>query len=255
MKKSTERILTTHSGSLARPPGLTDLLRAQESGKPYDHDMFAELLKKAVAEIVRKQVSIGIDVVNDGEQSKPDYYTYVKNRLSGFQGEAYPPEALQDLIEFPEFSAQVQASGGFILGPSSSGPITWKGEAAIQTDIANFKAALRGLKPEEAFLPSPSPGIIAMRLKNEYYPNQPAYLYALADAIRHEYNAITRAGLLLQVDAPDLAEGRHMQDILSVREFRKRAEIYVEVLNHALQRIPRAAAHVIRPLCTFKNEL
>lgn len=237
MKRSTERILTTHTGSLPRPDDLVTMLYAKDSGEPQDQAVFAARVRAAVVEVVRKQIESGVDIVNDGEVSKVGYSTYVKDRLSGFEGEASPLVAA-DLLEFPEYARRVFRANT-MKRPACTGPITYKDKEALQKDLDNFTAALQGVAPEEAFLSAASPGVISLFLKNEYYPNHDAYLAALADAMKEEYNAIHQAGFLLQVDCPDLAMGRHIQFADdSVEEFRKKAELHVEALNHALADIP-----------------
>ena len=237
MKRSTDRILTTHTGSLPRPDGLVAMLYAKDSGELQDQTAFEAQVRTAVAEVVRKQIERGVDIVNDGEAGKVGYSTYIKDRLTGFEGEASPLVAA-DLLEFPEYARRVFRANT-MKRPACTGPITYKDKAALQTDIENFKAALQGVEPEEAFLSAASPGVISLFLKNEYYPNHDAYLAALADAMKEEYNAIYQAGFLLQVDCPDLAMGRHIQFAdVSLEEFRKKAELHVEALNHALADIP-----------------
>lgn len=240
MKQSTERILTTHTGSLPRPEDLTALLYAQEQGKGYNPEALAERVRTATAEIIRQQLACGVDIVNDGETGKVGYSTYVKDRLTGFEGTASPLE-IADLTEFPAYSERLFRATPIesMLRPACTGPIAYKNVTAVQRDIENLKAALQDLNPEEAFLSAASPGVISLFLKNEYYPNHEAYLTALAEAMKVEYNAIHQAGFLLQVDCPDLAMGRHIQFAEeSLEEFRKNAELHVEALNHALAEIP-----------------
>jgi 5-methyltetrahydropteroyltriglutamate--homocysteine methyltransferase len=236
MKRSTERILTTHTGSLPRPEDLVTMLYARDKGELQDTASFEKRVQEATAEVVRKQVGSGVDIVNDGEVSKIGYSTYVKDRLTGFGGEAGPLRAA-DVLEFPEYARRVFRAS--MKRPACTGPITYKDKAALQKDIENLKAALQGVQPEEVFMSAASPGVISLFLKNDYYPNHDAYLAALADAMKVEYDAIHQAGFLLQVDCPDLAMGRHIQFAdASVEEFRKKAELHVEALNHALADIP-----------------
>ncbi len=240
MKQSTERILTTHTGSLPRPDDLVTQLYAKEQGKEYDPTAFAARVRTATAELVRQQLVCGVDVVNDGEAGKVGYSTYVKDRLTGFDGTA-SPLVIADLADFPTYSERLFRGTPIetMLRPACTGPIACKDRAAVQRDIANLKAALQGGAPEEAFLSAASPGVISLFLKNEYYPNHETYLAALADAMEEEYNAIHQAGFLLQVDCPDLAMGRHIQFAeVSLEEFRQKAELHVEALNHALADIP-----------------
>lgn len=232
MKRSTDRILTTHTGSLPRPDDLVTMLYAKDKGELQDQATFARRVREATVEVVRKQIECGVDVLNDGEAGKIGYSTYVKDRLTGFEGEAGPVRAA-DVLDFPEYARRVYRVTA--QRPACTGPITYRDKAALQKEIENFKAALQGVTPEEAFLTAASPGVISLFLKNDYYPNHQAYLEALADAMREEYHAIAEAGLLLQIDCPDLAMGRHIQFAdSSVAEFRKMAELHVEALNHAL---------------------
>jgi 5-methyltetrahydropteroyltriglutamate--homocysteine methyltransferase len=236
MKRSTDRILTTHTGSLPRPEDLVTMLYAKDKGEPQDQAVFEKRVSDAVVEIVRKQVECGVDVVNDGEAGKIGYSTYVKDRLTGFDGQAGPLRAA-DMLDFPEYARRT--SRVTAKRPACTGPISYKDIDALQRELACFKAALQGVNPEEAFMSAASPGVISLFLKNEYYPNHQAYLEALADAMRVEYHAISEAGLLLQIDCPDLAMGRHIQFAdASVEEFRKMAELHIEALNYALAGIP-----------------
>ncbi|HJY82707.1 MAG TPA: cobalamin-independent methionine synthase II family protein [Candidatus Binatia bacterium] len=237
MKRSTERILTTHTGSLPRPDDLVTLLYARDKGELQDQAAFETRVREATAEVVRKQIECGVDVVNDGEAGKVGYSTYVKDRLTGFEGAAAPVRAA-DLLEFPAYARRALRANR-MQRPACTGPISYKDKEALQRDIENFKTALQGVEPEEAFLSAASPGVISLFLKNDYYPNHEAYLAALAEAMKEEYNAIHQAGFLLQVDCPDLAMGRHIQFAdASLEEFRRNAELHVEALNHALADIP-----------------
>jgi 5-methyltetrahydropteroyltriglutamate--homocysteine methyltransferase len=236
MKRSTDRILTTHTGSLPRPDDLVTMLYAKDKGELQNQAAFVRRVREATVEVVRKQTECGIDVLNDGEAGKIGYSTYVKDRLTGFEGEAGPVRAA-DVLDFPEYARRVYRVTA--QRPACTGPITYRDKAALRQEIADFKAALQGVTLEEAFLTAASPGVISLFLKNDYYPNHQAYLEALADAMREEYRAIAEAGLLLQIDCPDLAMGRHIQFAdSSVEEFRKMAELHVEALNHALAGIP-----------------
>ncbi len=240
MQQSTERILTTHTGSLPRPSDLEQLLYAKERGENLDATAFAARVQSATVEIVRQQLGCGVDIVNDGEAGKVGYSTYVKDRLTGFNGTA-SPLAVADLADFPAYGERFYRNTPIesMLRPACTGPIAYKDPTAVQRDIENLRTALQGVAPTEAFLSAASPGVISLFLKNEYYPNHEAYLTALADAMKVEYNAIHQAGVLLQVDCPDLAMGRHIQFAdLSLAEFRKQAELHVEALNHALADIP-----------------
>ncbi len=246
MKRSTDRILTTHTGSLPRPWDLVDLLIAKENGQVADRAAFDQRVSEAVTEVVRKQTEVGVDVLNDGEQSKFSYATYVKDRLNGFDGESMvPPRA--DWDDFPEAHARVQGTFAAGMRPSCNGPITRRGGNEAQTDIDNLKTALTEVQPEEVFMSAASPAVIALFMRNEFYATREEYLSVLVDLMKEEYEAIHRAGFLLQVDCPDLAMGRHLQfPDLSNQEFLKIAEANVEALNQALVNIPadRMRLHV-----------
>lgn len=240
MERSTERILTTHTGSLPRPYDLVTLVYAKERGENIDNAVFADRVRQVTSTVVRKQLECGIDVINDGEVSKVGYSTYVKDRLSGFEGEA-SPLPVADLQHFVEYGKRVFANTPIeeMKRPACTGPVAYRDRAALQDDLANFKTALQGVQPAETFLSAASPGVISLFLKNDYYPNHEAYLAALADAMKEEYEAIHRAGFLLQIDCPDLAMGKHIQFAeLSLEEFRKNAELHVEALNQAVADIP-----------------
>ena len=236
MKRSMTRILTTHTGSLPRPWDLVDLLLEKESGQLAVKEAFDARVKRAVAEVVQKQVAAGVDVVNDGEQGKFSYATYVKDRLTGFEGEAQVlPRA--DWLDFPEAAAR-QASIP-ILRPSCNGPVAWKNREEGKKDVADLQAAVAGVKHEEVFMTAASPAVIALFLRNEHYPSREAYLSVLVDVMKEEYESIHQAGFLLQIDCPDLAMGRHFEfSGLSNQEFLKIAEANVEALNHAVANIP-----------------
>ena len=238
MKRSKSRILTTHTGSLPRPWDLVDLMLASEDGSLTDTSLMAAPIAQAVHDVVRRQVDAGVDVVNDGEQSKPSYATYVKDRLNGFDGESASMRRA-DWEDYADALARMDLPMAATFRPACSGPVTRKDSEASRTDIANFGAALSGIEPEEAFMTAASPGVIAAFLKNEYYSTREEYLSVVADLMREEYEAIHNAGFLLQVDCPDLAMSRHMEfPDLSDAEFLKVAEANVEVLNHAIANIP-----------------
>src|SRR5213593_3497219 len=237
MKRSTDRILTTHTGSLPRANDLTTLLEALDGGTVPGQAAFDARVRRAVADVVRQQVDAGVDVVNDGEQGKVGYSTYVRHRLTGFGGQAAVP-GRADWADFPEAAARGERRST-ILRPSCNGPIEWKDRTAVQKDVANFKTALSSVKPADAFMTAASPGVIAHFMKNEHYPSRDAYLARLADVMKEEYDAIHRAGFVLQIDCPDLAMGRHLMfHELSNAEFVKIAAANVEALNHALRDIP-----------------
>jgi 5-methyltetrahydropteroyltriglutamate--homocysteine methyltransferase len=236
MIKAT-RILTTHTGSLPRPSDLTAMLEALDAGHPPDPAAFEARVRRAVTDIVRMQVEAGVDVVNDGEQGKVGYSTYVRHRLTGFGGKSAVP-ARADWADFPEAAARAERPST-ISRPTCNGPIDWKDRTAVQKDIENLKTAVKAAAPTEAFMTAASPGVIAHFLRNEHYPSREAYLARLVDVMKEEYDAIHRAGFVLQVDCPDLAMGRHLAFAdLSNAEFVKIAAANVEALNHALRDIP-----------------
>ena len=240
MKRSTERFLTTHTGSLPRPDDLVRAMFAKEEGVPVDAAALKSRIRSAVAAIVEKQVEAGIDIVNDGEMSKPSYATYVKDRLHGFGGESRPL-VYQDLVGFPEFARRVFGDPGRARRrtPGCNGPISVRDAEAAETDVANLSMALGRVNAEEAFLSAASPGVVSLFFHNGHYPSEEAYLYAIAEAMRQEYETVAEAGLILQVDCPDLAMGRHIQFAqLSLAQFRNKAQLHIEALNHALQNIP-----------------
>ena len=245
MKTSTSRILTTHTGSLPRSPKLQELLLAKREQRQLDEDVFDAEVRGRVSEVVEEQVDIGLDVINDGEQGRETYVHYVKDQLTGFEGERIkrtPPRL--EAVDFPEFYARLPESSP---QPACTGPIGWKDWARVQKDIDNLKAAAAEVQVEEVFMTSASPGVIPRFFPNEYYPSDEAYLYALADVMKDEYNAIVEAGLLLQLDCPDLAGQRDIQfSYLTLEEFKKVVELHVEVMNYALEGIPpeRMRMHV-----------
>jgi 5-methyltetrahydropteroyltriglutamate--homocysteine methyltransferase len=239
MKRSTARILTTHTGSLPRSRELQELLRLREERRAFDQHSFAVSVGAAVGDVVQQQIAIGLDVINDGEQGRSQYAAYVKERLTGFDGErlirARP--RLGD-AEFPDYVATHQSSTS-IPQPSCTGPIAWKDKDAVQQDIANLKAAVGARQVEEVFMTAASPGVIANFLPNEYYPTEEAYLYALAEVMKEDYQAIVQAGLLLQIDCPDLAMTRVNQFAhLTVDQFKDVVALHVDVLNAALDGLP-----------------
>jgi 5-methyltetrahydropteroyltriglutamate--homocysteine methyltransferase len=237
MKRSTERMLTTHTGSLPRPRDVTTMLEALDAGTAPAASAFEARVREAVADVVRRQVEAGVDIINDGEQGKVGYSTYVRHRLTGFGGQSVVAMRA-DWADFPEGAARLGRSTA-VARPSCNGPIAWKDRTAVQRDVANLRAALGGFQPAEAFMTAASPGVIAHFLRNEHYPTREAYLARLVDVMKEEYDAIHRAGFVLQVDCPDLAMGRHLAfPDLSNAEFVKVAERNVEALNHALRDIP-----------------
>lgn len=240
---SKTRILTTHCGSLPRPSGLLDLMKAGVEGKPCDPAFYNETLSGAVRGIVRQQTEHGIDIVTDGEQSKLGFYAYMRERLSGFEAQARPrpPAFAKEVESFPEYYKDYfgKAMFGASLVPVAAfvctGPIAYAGGEAVARDIANLKAALQGVSHEAAFLPSVAPTGIGT---NEYYRSDDEYLHAAAEAMRTEYRAIVDAGFLLQIDDPFLTELFSYSN-LGEAEKRKRGELSVEALNFALRGIPQ----------------
>jgi 5-methyltetrahydropteroyltriglutamate--homocysteine methyltransferase len=279
MIRSADRFLTTHTGSLPRPDDLIRMMYAKEEGVPVDRGALDSRVRSAVADVVKKQADAGIDIVNDGEMSKPSYATYVKDRLAGFGG-AGNTFVYQDLADFPNLAKRVFGDPGRSRRktPACNAPIQVRDAGAAKADVDNLKAALaseasgqrgksivsahsasedaRGragdTRPEpgssarealpsgtSAFMSAASPGVISLFFRNEHYPSHEAYLFAIAEAMRHEYETVAKAGIVLQIDCPDLAMGRHIQYAdLDLAEFRKRAEMHVEALNHALAGIP-----------------
>jgi 5-methyltetrahydropteroyltriglutamate--homocysteine methyltransferase len=232
--------LTTHTGSLPRPADLVRTMFAKEEGVPVDMPALAARIKSAVAESVETQLAAGIDIVNDGETSKPSYATYIKDRLAGFAGDSRPL-AYRDLVDYPELARRVFGDPGRSRRrtPGCSGPIAVRDPGAAAADVANLQAALAALDGHEAFLSAASPGVVSLFFHNAYYPTDEAYLYAIAEAMRHEYETVAAAGLILQIDCPDLAMGRHIQYAdLGLAEFRKKVQLHIEALNHALADIP-----------------
>jgi 5-methyltetrahydropteroyltriglutamate--homocysteine methyltransferase len=240
MIRSSDRFLTTHAGSLPRPDDLVRMMYAKEEGVPVDPVALAQRVRTAVAEVVRKQTEAGIDLVNDGEMSKPSYATYIKDRLAGFGGTGNT-FVYQDLADFPRLAERVFGDPGRSRRktPACNGPISVRDGAAVMADVDNLTAALPAASRSNAFMSAASPGVVSLFFRNEHYRNQEAYLFAIADAMRHEYETIAKAGIVLQIDCPDLAMGRHIQyAALSLSEFRKRAGMHVEALNHAVSNIP-----------------
>ncbi len=240
MQRSNERFLTTHTGSLPRPDDLVRAMYAKEEGLPIDRAALAARVRAAVAEVVKKQFDAGVDIVNDGEMSKPSYATYVKDRLKGFGGTGNT-FVYQDLVDFPNLAKRVFGDPGRARRktPACNGPISVRDAAAARADIDNLKAALAGMKTTGAFLSAASPGVVSLFFRNDYYKDHETYLYAIAEAMQDEYEAVANAGIVLQIDCPDLAMGRHIQYAdLDLAEFRKRIRMHVEALNHALRNIP-----------------
>src|SRR6202451_3462025 len=240
MKLSTDRILTTHVGSLPRPQEVVDYLFAQDRGENYDPVKFDQAIRSGVLNALQKQGECGVDVVSDGEMGKISYATYIRHRLTGFEGDSARPTP-QDLEDFPGYRDKLVSAGASAKyqRPVCKGPISVKDLEPLKNDIARMKDGLSQIKAQvksiEGFMNAVSPGTIAVFQPNEYYPTHAAYMQALADAMRSEYETIVNSGLLLQVDCPDLALGRHSRfRNLTEEEFLRAAEIQVEALNHAL---------------------
>ena len=244
----TNRILTTHVGSLPRSAAVTDLVFAQERSEPVDAAQFSSVIGAAVDDAVARQVASGVDLVSDGEMSKISYATYIKDRITGFDGDSArtPPK---DLEMFPNFLARQNKGGGTptYRRPKCVGPIAVKSMAPLEEDVAHMLSAVAAHTPTGGFMNAASPGVIALFQPNEYYPTQDAYLEALAEAMRPEYEAIVGAGLYLQLDSPDLGLGRHMMyKDRSDAEYLTLIGGHVEALNHALRNVPadRVRMHV-----------
>jgi len=242
MHGSSERILTTHVGSLPRSQAVTDVLFGRETGEPRDRARDAATLTQAVRDVVHRQAELGLDIVSDGETSKISYATYVADRFEGFAGDT-PREPGQDLVEFPNLLRKLAERGSTAKyrRPRCVGPITVKDRAPLAADVSNLNAALAASQGVRGFMNAASPGVIALFQPNDYYRSQDEYLEALAAALQTEYEAIAAAGIILQIDAPDLAMGRHtMYRDRSLDEFEQLAARHIEVLNHALRNIPAA---------------
>ncbi len=246
MQTSRDRILTTHTGSLPRPPALRDLLVKKDQGEAYDKAELARLTREAVFGIVRRQAEVGVDVINDGEMSKPGYSTYVADRLSGFAGHE-PAKPRLDTRDHPNFMAAYTRMTGDNVARRAMcvGPIAVKDEEPLREDIANLKAALAEVKAVEGFMTAASPGLVPVFQTNRYYPSHEAYVEAIAAAMQPEYEAIVAAGLVLQLDCPDLAMAHHTSfQELSEADFLKRAVFHIEALNHALRNVPAESCRI-----------
>ena len=243
-----QRFLTTHVGSLPRSQAVVDLIFARERGEPIEEAAFAAVMRDAVDEVVRRQVAAGIDIVSDGEMSKISYATYIKDRYTGFDGDS-PRRTPADLLDYPGFLTRLAAGGGTpsYRRPCCVGPIQVKTLLPLQQDIAHVKAAAARHGAQQVFMNAASPGVVALFQPNQHYADDDAYLEALAGALRHEYHAIVDAGLILQLDSPDLGLGRHMMyKDLDEAAYLARIAQHVEALNHALAAIPadRVRMHV-----------
>ena len=243
MRLSTDRILTTHVGSMPRPQEVVDMLFAEDQGTltPDQRPQYDAVMTHYVAEIIQKQIESGVDIPSDGEMSKISYATYIRHRLSGFEIGEVPRATPKDLDEFPEFRDRLAAGGGTpkYHRPICTGPIAIKDLEPLNKDIANLKAALDSAGAEEGFMNAASPGVIAVFQPNQYYNSHEEYLQALAEAMKFEYEMIVDAGLILQVDCPDLAMGRHIKFRDEDDEtFLRNASLQVEALNYALENVP-----------------
>jgi len=251
MKRSTDRFLTTHTGSLPRPESLIKTMFAKEEGVPVDPAGLRERIGEAVDFVVGKQAAAGIDIIDDGEMSKPSYATYIKDRLAGFGGEGNT-FVYQDLAAFPKLERRVFGDPGRSRRktPACNAPISVQDPQAVKDDVAHLLAALaaQGKTAADGFLTAASPGVVSLFFRNQYYKTEEEYMYAIADAMRYEYETIVASGITLQLDCPDLGMGRHIQHAdLSLAEWRGKARLHVEVLNHALANVD--ASKVRMHLC------
>jgi len=239
MKRSTERFLTTHTGSLPRPDDLIRMMYAKEEGVPVDRAALATRVREAVAEVVKKQADAGIDIINDGELSKPSYATYIKDRLNGFGGTGNT-FVYQDLAEYPKLAQRVFGDPGRSRRktPACNAPISVRDPDAARVDVENLKTALSKVESADGFMSAASPGVVSLFFRNDHYKDFETYIYAIADAMRDEYETVAKAGFILQFDCPDLGMGRHIQYAdLDLKEFRKRITLHIEALNHATKNI------------------
>ncbi|MFN0073567.1 MAG: cobalamin-independent methionine synthase II family protein [Chloroflexota bacterium] len=251
MIRSTDRIRVTHQGTLPAPTELREMIAARREGRSVDNAALDRLVRTSVSEAVQRQVEIGIDSINDGEMSKSSFSDYVNDRLGGLAPTDEPyvsPISGRDQLNFPEYFSdsaprfgrgQRVAVGMRRVVHQAVEPLTYTGQSTVQIDIENLKAAIQGLEVEEAYLPAVAPGSIEHWLKNAYYPNDEAFLEAIADAMHEEYQAIVDAGFLLQIDDPDLADGWQVHPGMDLGQYRKEASLRTDVLNHALRGIPR----------------
>jgi 5-methyltetrahydropteroyltriglutamate--homocysteine methyltransferase len=254
MKRSTDRILVTHVGSLARPKDLMEMLVARNEGEPFDDGALARRTREAVAEVVQKQIECGVDIINDGELGKSNFSRYTRERLSGFVERPadtnFKPTSIfgRDMVEFPDY---FNRGGRTSIGHHARvfycvEPLKYIGQDDVKSDIENLTAALQGRAFAEAFLPAIAPGTMEHWMKNEYYPTAEAYLFAIADAMHEEYKAIVGAGFVLQIDDPDLADAWQMHPEMSVADYRRYQEMRIDALNHGLRDLPidRVRFHV-----------
>src|SRR5579862_2914604 len=248
MKLSTDRILTTHVGSLPRPQDVVDLIFAQDRGEPLDEAVFEKTVRRAVADVIRIQKELGIDIPSDGEQSKISYATYIRHRLTGFEGDSQRPTP-QDLDDFPDYRDKLVKEGhsATYKRPVCKGEIQVKSMEPVKLDIVRMKEAMEKAGVTEGFMNSVSPGTVAVFQPNEYYPTHEKYMEAVSNGMKAEYEEIVNSGLLVQLDCPDLAMGRHSRfKDLDEAGFLRNAGIQVEAINHALANVPadRVRMHV-----------
>jgi 5-methyltetrahydropteroyltriglutamate--homocysteine methyltransferase len=254
MKRSTDRILTTHTGSLPRPDDLVALLRARaDDPSPANNTAFRQRARTAIAEVVDKQIEAGIDVISDGEMGKASFVHYIRDRVSGFEGTSQQPSQMDFDGDYPGYSAWRQPSRAttnpFWIGrPECTEPLEWKDSKPLEDDISSLKAAMAGKPVVEGFVPCASVGIVAQRMANAYYPTYEQYVQAVAEVMKTEYHLIADAGLLVQIDAPEMCIDRAIAEFRQapISEFHKRQELWVEALNYALEGIPeeRVRFHV-----------
>ncbi|MEL7156087.1 MAG: cobalamin-independent methionine synthase II family protein [Actinomycetota bacterium] len=240
MPSRANGIATTHTGSLPRPDDLIAMVWAAEDGIPVDRAALAERVGRAVDDCVDRQVAAGLTVVNDGEMSKPSYATYIKDRLAGFEGESVANYHFQDLVDFPRSAQMVADNPGRRKrsAPACTGPISVKDDSAVVVDMANLTAAAERAGATDRFSSAASPGVISLFFDNQYYESDEAYLFAIAEAMRPEYEAIAASGAAVQLDCPDLGMGRHTAYAeLDLEQFRRRAALNIEALNHAVRNI------------------
>jgi len=241
MTARPDRILTTHTGSLPRPDDLIRMTWAQADGVPVDSAAFEARVASAVREVVQKQLSAGISLINDGEMSKPSYATYVKDRLHGFGGSSVENYFFADLAQYPKSSELVAQNPGRRKrqAPACNGPISVKDAQAADRDLLHLQQAVQEASPTGLFSSAASPGVVSIFFANEHYGSDEEYLFAIAEAMRPEYESIANSGATVQLDCPDLAMGRHSSyAALDLKGFRKRVELNIAALNHALRNIP-----------------
>jgi 5-methyltetrahydropteroyltriglutamate--homocysteine methyltransferase len=249
MSIGAERILTTHTGSLPRPDDLIQMMWAKGDGIPVDASALSHRVASAVQQVVDRQAEAGVSVVNDGEMSKPSYATYVKDRLHGFGGESVQDYFFADLVDYPRSAEMVSANPGRRkrAAPACNGPVSVKDRDAITRDMANLNKAVAGSTVDGTFSSAASPGVVSLFFANEFYATDEEYLFAIADAMRYEYETIAAGGAAVQVDCPDLAMGRHSAYAdMDLTQFRRRIALNIEALNHAVRDIPadRLRMHV-----------